>query len=261
MFRIVSLRYGKGLASEHICINTYIYIYAYVYTYIDLSPYPPAGFGSSSKVPRVTSRLWSLHSNVSTPTLQLFPSYHPHACPTFRPPPPLKYGWRDGNMIQSGSRCFKKKRTNMDFWGNELLYFERKPVFWGSRCHKSLQPFTYYSSHEFGYNLVKDYDNSASCQLTTAPFTIPGWMMLQDRMDMEHGWFGWMESRGCVPFIRSHECFVYLPASCGQFKAPRSTVPAHSEQEDNPGWRAARHVPSHDTPLHILFSSPKSKHK
>ena len=39
--------YGKGLASEHI----------YIYIYIDHSPYPPARFGSSSKVLRVTSRL------------------------------------------------------------------------------------------------------------------------------------------------------------------------------------------------------------
>ena len=57
-----------------------------LYIYIDLSPYPPAGLGSSSKVLLVTSRLWNLHSNVSTPTLQLFPSYPTPVLPFVHPP-------------------------------------------------------------------------------------------------------------------------------------------------------------------------------
>ena len=58
----------------------------FIYIYIDLSPYPPAGLGSSSKVLLVTSRLWNLHSNVSTPTLQLFPSYPTPVLPFVHPP-------------------------------------------------------------------------------------------------------------------------------------------------------------------------------
>ena len=54
---------------------------------------------------QLISRLWDLHSNVSTPTLQLFPSYHPHACPTFRPTP-LSSDFEESNASNKATQVW-----------------------------------------------------------------------------------------------------------------------------------------------------------
>lgn len=63
----------------------------------------------------------------------------------------------------------------------------------------------------------------------------------------------------CHIYTVSLMCHL-LPGSCGQFKDPSSTVPAHSKQEDHPKWRCTcTQFPSHDPPLHIPLSSDPDK--
>ena len=62
----------------------------YIYIYIDLSPYPPAGFGSPSKVVRVTSRLWIFTWMFPPRRSNFFLLTIPTPVLPFVHPPPLK---------------------------------------------------------------------------------------------------------------------------------------------------------------------------